>query len=241
MKHVLIPFFVLVLFTSLSFGSQESYEYPAMITVTGYGVSGAEPDVATIVFGVDIIKDNPADAVEEAGNLIHDAMGAARDAGVNGEDMHTTGYNLWVQEVYDDYTYECTGELEYRVSHWVTLDVREIDTVGEVLVAIVNAGTNSISSVTFVVEDTSALYFEARENAAADARNKAQQLADNFGVELGEVQNISEWQSYYPGYDTSYYNYGGGYGEYGAIPPVTPGSYSVSLELSVTFELIHTD
>jgi len=243
MKYLLTVLVLLIpaLFMSSVFASQETYEYPAMLTVTGYGMAGAEPDIATVVFGVDLVRDNPGIAVEEAAGIINNAMGAARNAGVDGEDMHTTGYNLWVQEVYDNYTYEYTGEFEYCVNHYISVDIRDIDSVGEVLIAIVNAGANSITSVTYRVEDTSGLYTDARLNAVQNACEKAQELANGFDVTLGEVQNISEWLSYYPSYDAGYYNYGGGQDAYCEVPPVTPGSYSVSLELSVTFELIRND
>ena len=105
-------------------------------------------------------------------------MAAARSEGVTGEDMQTMSYNLWVQEVWDDYNYEYTGEIEYHVIHYIKADIRDIESVGDVLAAVVSEGANSITGVTFYVEDTSTLYEEARRLAAEDAHDKAQQLAD---------------------------------------------------------------
>jgi len=216
--------------------AQEPYVYPATISSTGYGTASAEPDIVTIVFGIDISKADAEVAVNEAGRLADAAMAAARAAGVAGTDLKTTGYNLWVEQVWDDYAYAYTGEVNYHVTHWMSADVRDIDSVGEVLAAIVEAGANSISSVTFRVEDTTELYEQARQNAAEDARNKAEQLVANFGTSLGRLTSISEWNSYNYGYDAAYANYGGGYGDYYA-PPITPGAYSVSVEVSASWEL----
>ena len=225
-----------VLFAGVSYG-QEYYEYPASISTTGYGSASAEPDIVTVLFGVDIARDQADQAVEEAGRLADAAMAAARAHGVNGTDMKTTGYNLWVEEVWDDYSYEYTGELQYHVSHWISVDVRDIDSVGEILAAVVEAGANSVSSVTFRVEDTSELYELARQRAAEDARDKAELLVECYDVSLGRLTAISEWNSYNYGFDSyAYDNYGGGYGDYYA-PPVTPGAFSVSVEVSSTWEI----
>lgn len=229
---------LLVLLTAAGAASgQEYWEYPATISSTGYGTASAEPDVASVTFGVTITRSTPDAAVSEAAGLVEAAMAAARSVGVRGEDMKTTSYNLWVQEVWDDFEYAYTGEMEYVVNHYVQADVRDIDKVGEVLSAVVNAGANSISGVYFYVEDTASLYEEARVLAAENARNKAEQLADAFDVRLGRLQSISEWANNYYDYNSAYYNYGGGAGYYGEVPPVTPGAFSISVEVSAVYEL----
>ncbi len=218
--------------------AQDYWEYPATISSTGYGTASAEPDVASVVFGVSITRSEPNIAVNDAAQLVEAAMAAARREGVAGEDMQTTSYNLWVQEVWDDYDYDYTGELEYVVTHYVKADIRDISSVGDVLAAVVTAGANSITGVSFYVEDTASLYVEARRRAAEHARDKAEQLADNFDVTLGELSSISEWtNNYYPTSGMAYDNYGGGLGYYAESPPVTPGAYSISVEVSATYEI----
>lgn len=238
MRTLLMLVSAALLLTVGSAAGQEYWEYPATINSTGYGTATAEPDVASITFGVSITMSSPDAAVNEAARLMEAAMAAARREGVRGEDMQTTSYNLWVQEIWDDYEYAYTGEMEYVVTHYVKADVRDMDAVGDVLAAVVDAGANSITGVYFHVEDTSGLYAEARMLAAQHARDKAEQLADAFDVELGELQAISEWtNNYYYGYEDAYYNYGGGAG-YMESPPVTPGAYSITVEVSATYEII---
>ncbi|OPL18623.1 MAG: hypothetical protein AVO35_04635 [Candidatus Aegiribacteria sp. MLS_C] len=229
----------IALITAAPVAGQEYWEYPATISSTGLGTASAEPDVASVTFGVSITRSTPDGAVDEAGRLMESAMAAARSEGVRGQDMQTTSYNLWVQEVWDDYDYAYTGEMEYVVTHYVQAEVTDINSVGDVLAAVVEAGANSITGVYFHVEDTAALYEEARVLAARNAVEKAEQLAEAFGVELGELQSISEWtnSNYGYGYDSAYYNYGGGAG-YTESPPVTPGAYSITVEVSATYEIV---
>ncbi|MEN8209036.1 MAG: SIMPL domain-containing protein [Candidatus Fermentibacteria bacterium] len=232
-----IVLLVILWMTGTAIG-QDYCEYPGTITSTGSGTAGAEPDVASVVFGVNITRSDPGLAVNDAAQLVEAAMAAARAEGVAGADMQTTSYSLWVQEVWDDYDYEYTGEMEYAVTHYVKADIRDISSVGDVLAAVVSAGANSINGVSFYVEDTASLYEDARNRASEHARDKAEQLADSFGVTLGEISSISEWTSYYADYGMAYDNYGGGLGYYAESPPVTPGAYSVSVEVSVTYEIV---
>lgn len=218
---------------------QDSWEYPATINSSGHGTASAEPDVATVTFGVNITGSTPEEAVDEAARLMDAAMAAARSHIVRDGDMHTTGYNLWVQEVWDEYEYAYTGEMEYVVNHYVQADIRDISRVGDLLSAVVNAGANSITGVYFRVEDTAGLYEEARRNAARNAREKAEQLADAFDVQLGPLQSVSEWTNdYYQDYGYGYDSYMGA-GGYSAQPPsITPGAFSVTVEVSATYEVI---
>lgn len=234
-KNGLVILLVLLMFTGIAIG-QDYYEYPAQISTTGTGTASAEPDVVSIIFGVDITRFKPDVAVDDAARMIHSAMAAARSEGVAGEDMQTMSYNLWVQEVWDDYNYEYTGEIEYHVIHYIKADIRDIESVGNVLAAVVSEGANSITEVNFYVEETSALYEEARRLAAEHAHDKAQQLADCFGISLGDISSVSEWTNdYYYGDYGAYDNYGGGLGSYAQSPSITPGAYSISVEVSVTY------
>jgi len=220
--------------------AQEIYDYPGSIAVTGIGYASAEPDEARIVFGVTITRDDPAVAVTEAAEMINSAMAAARRNGVSGDEMQTVSYNMWVQEVYDDYNYVYTGEMEYQITHMIRADVKNIDHVGDVLAAIVEAGANTINSVFFTVEDESELKDEARRDAVRDAVARAEMLADELGVELGDPTYVSEYDYYYDSYSyyDPYMNYGGGLGYGESSPAVTPGSYVVTSSVSVTFEIV---
>jgi uncharacterized protein YggE len=196
--------------------------------------------VATIVFGVDITAGDPADAVADAGERMNAAMAAARDCGVDGEDMQTWSYNLWIENLYDPYTYEPTGEKVYHVSHYLSIDVRDVTGVGDVLASVVGAGVNSVSSVNYSIEDISALEAQALDAAVSDARARADSIAAGLGAITGRPLMVSQYAPAYP-YDlvSASQNYGYGLsGEFSGIPPVSPGSYTVNSSVSVTFELL---
>lgn len=113
-------------------GDSDQYDYHGSLNVTGSGTAYAEPDVASIEFGVDITEKDPAEAVDHAAEMMDAAFAAASEYGISKSDMKAISYNMWVEEEYDYNTYEYTGETLYHVSHYAQVDIRDLDSVGEV-------------------------------------------------------------------------------------------------------------
>ncbi|OPL19330.1 MAG: hypothetical protein AVO35_11330 [Candidatus Aegiribacteria sp. MLS_C] len=214
---------------------KEEAEYYGTVSVTGSGAAYGEADVASIVFGVDIIEEDPGVAVDRAAELMDRAFAAALEQGVAEEDMKTTSYSLWAEEQYDYATYVYSGDVNYHVTHYAQVEVRDLERVGEVLSELVNSGSNTIQSVSFRVEDSRSLVEDARSSAMENARTKAEQLAAELGMEVGEATYVSEYMDYY--YPMS------GAADFTTVsrgetaPSISAGAQSVSLSVQVTFEL----
>ncbi len=219
---------------ALAAGCGDGNVYPPTISVSGTGTAYAEPDVATISFGVDISRKDPAEAVDDAAVMMENALAAANELGVNASDLETVSYNMWVEEEYDYQTYEYTGDLIYHVTHYALADVRDLDSVGAILSALVSAGANTISGVSFGYEDVSSLQDEARERAVADAERIAGLLAEQLGVELHSPISVSEWVDYYPMGRTSAGWIGDACAE---IPPVSGGDFSITLNVQISYSI----
>src|SRR5262249_35711090 len=80
----------------------------------------------------------------------------------------------------------------YSVSNQVSVTIRQIDKVGDVLDRVVAAGATDAGNIAFLVSDPSKALDQAREAAIADARRKAEVFAKAGGVRLGAVQWITE-------------------------------------------------
>ena len=80
----------------------------------------------------------------------------------------------------------------YRASNRVTIRVRDVTKVASVIDVLVGAGANDIGGINFMVSQASKLLDDAREQAIADARRKAEIYAKAAGVTLGEPIAISE-------------------------------------------------
>jgi uncharacterized protein len=164
------------------------------ITVIGQGTARVEPDIARVTVGVETTGETIAEAVAENEAQMEAVLAALEAAGIADRDIQTTNFSISADR-YPEPMPATTGEqaaLVYRVSNMVTVTVRELDSVGEVLDAVIEAGANNIWGVSFTVEDPSAAQADARTDAMADAAARAEALATLAGVELGSVMSVSE-------------------------------------------------
>lgn len=164
---------------------------PRTITVLGDGTVSVQPNIAQIQVGIEVTGENAQEASAESSSTMKDILAAFSKLGVAKKDLQTSGYNIYVERpVGPDGT--ATGKVIYHVGNSVSVTVRDLTKVGDVLDAAIAAGANSIYGVNFSVDKPEQLMGEARKKAAADALARAQELAALHGVTLGEVVSISE-------------------------------------------------
>ena len=104
---------------------------------------------------------------------LNSAIQIALGLGISRTDLVTTGYSL---DTLHDYERKVRVFKGYRAKSQLTVKVRELDTVGRVISELVRAGIREVDSVTFTREDKSEMVYRAFEQAAKDARNKAEAL-----------------------------------------------------------------
>jgi uncharacterized protein YggE len=214
--------------------AQTGAAIPNTITVTGTGEASGTPDVAYISLGVDITNPDAGQAVTDANAQMDTLVEAIRALGVDPADIQTVSFNVWPEDRYDPQTGAPTGERVYHVQNIVNISVRDIAQVGTVIDTGLKSGANSVNGLSFGIDDTSALEQEARLKAVDDARNRAQQLADDFGVSLGQPVVIveSSGNGTIPLYATARLEAVGGGGS-----SVSPGELSVNMVITVTFAI----
>lgn len=201
------------------------------ITVVGQGEAFGAPDRAEAQVGVETFANTVSEATSQNEATLQQIMAALSEQGIAAEDIQTTNYSLWAEQIYGDSGPE--GIAGYRVNNQVNVTIRDINQVSDVLAAVTEAGANSIFGISFSVADPAALEEEARAAAMADARVRAQSLAELAGVGLGDVTVISE----IVGQPVMPMGYGGGMAmaESAAGPGVSPGQLSYQVQIQVTF------
>jgi uncharacterized protein len=220
------------------------YTGPTTVSVTGEGEVVAVPDIAR--FNFSIIEKAPEVEVarENAAKKSNEIIEALKAEGVDEKDIKTDYYNI-----YPVYRYEeryctmgwCPGEQVedgFEVNQTISVKVREQSEVGKFVTLVSDRGVTSLSGIEFTIDDTSALKAEAREAAIADAKVKADQLADNLGVRLGKMVGYYEDE----GYAAPYY---GGYGmggdmmvkEASIVPDIPAGENTLTSRVTLTFQI----
>ena len=173
----------------------------AIISLTGIGEVTAKPDMALITSGVVTQAATAREALTANTKAMADLLAVLKAAGVEERDVQTSGFSVNPNYVYSDQRdasgYTLPPQINgYSVSNNVTVRIRDLASLGTVLDQQVTVGANSINGVMFTVADPSALYDEARKEAFADAKKKAELYAEAAGEELGLIKSVSEQQGY---------------------------------------------
>jgi uncharacterized protein len=163
---------------------------PPAISVTGEATVSVPPDQAQIDGGVT----SDAKTAREASDANNAAMGKVllglKGAGIDEKDYQTSRLSL--QPQYAPNRSGPSPVVGYRASNRVTVKLRDVAKVANIVDVLVGAGANELGGINFMVSQASKLLDDAREKAIADARRKAEIYAKAAGVTLGEPLNISE-------------------------------------------------
>jgi uncharacterized protein YggE len=169
------------------------------IWVVGEGEVIVTPDLVTLSLGVEAQADTVGQAQSEASTAMNAVISELYNQGIDDNDIQTQYFNIstsrrWNPETGEE---ELTG---YRVTNMVSVKIRNVDNTGAVIDAVAAAGGDyiRINNISFTVDDPAPYREEARDKALADARQKAEQIAESADLELGEPTFISESSSYTP-------------------------------------------
>ena len=207
-------------------------ETPRQITVRGSAEIEAVPDLATVTAGVETQEASAGAALGANSQAMAAVFDALKSAGIERRDMQTSQFNLSPVYASDE---NRSGEpprvVAYQAANMVTVRVRDVGALGQVIDALAGAGANRLYGVAFEVAKPREALDEARRQAVADARAKAELFAGAAGVKLGPVISLSEGG-------------GGGPMPYRAkadmamqAPPVAEGTVTLGADVEVVYGL----
>jgi uncharacterized protein YggE len=163
-------------------------ETPA-ISVTGEATISVPPDQARVEAGVTSNGKTAREASEANNVTMGQVLLALKAAGIDGKDIQTSRLSLQPQSAPNRSTNAIVG---YRASNQVTVRLRDVTKVASTIDLLVGAGANDIGGINFIVSQALKLLDDAREQAVADARRKAEIYAKAAGVTLGAPLSIAE-------------------------------------------------
>lgn len=171
----------------------------AGIWVSGQGTISVAPDLALLDFGVETRAPNVSEANSQASIAMDAVIEALKARGVKDEDIQTSRFSIYprydyIEEEKDGVRSSREVLVGYRVRNSGTVKLRDLDSVGEVIDEVVTAGGDNvrISDISFTLEDPKPKMAELREMAVADAKAKAEHLAELSEVSVGRLIYISE-------------------------------------------------
>ena len=167
-----------------------AYAEDARLTVTGQGHAVAAPDMATITLGVSERAPEARAAMDATSDSVAAILDRLAASGIAPRDVRTSDLSLgpvWAQR-------NTSGEptiTGYEASNQLTVRVRDLDSLGGVLDAVLDDGANRFSGLRFGMQDPQPMEDAARQDAIRDALRKARLYADAAGVPLGPILSIS--------------------------------------------------
>lgn len=202
--------------------------------VTGEGKSILKPDTASITAGISVQAQTVKAAQDQINSTINRVSEAVKKIGVDSKDIQTANYNVYPTYDYSGSTKRITG---YSASTNLSIKVRNLDSINNVIDAATENGANQVSGLSFDADDKTEAENDAREKAVAEAKSKAEQAARIAGFRLGRIINYSE---NFGGFPQPISIMRGLAKEAGAPAPdtqVEPGSQDVTVVVTLSYEI----
>ena len=205
----------------------------ASVRVSGTGRAGRPADLAQAVFVAEAIRESAAEARSAAAVIAGTVIAALHGAGVAVADVRTAGLEVSPNWEHDGTRMVRNG---FTVTNRIGVTIRDLEAVGRVLDAGLEAGATGLDGVTFLLADEAAADEEARREAVADARRRAETIADAAGGRLGPLRGIAEGAPASPGPWREARMAMAAPAD--APTPVLPGRIEVSVTVTAEWELL---
>lgn len=211
----------------------QAAEGPRTISVQGSGAAYAKPDMASASAGIESRGTTPDDALAANTKAMTAIMAAIKRHGIAERDIETSQFSVnpvYAQQPGPRGAMTVEG---YQVTNQVTVRLRDMDKLGELLSALVGAGANRLNGVSFDIAEPAKLQDEARKAAMVDAKKRADLFAAAAGVTVKRVLSIAEGGGFAPPQPMALRAMKAG----ADSVPVAGGEQSVSANVSVVYEI----
>ncbi|MGD0019206.1 MAG: SIMPL domain-containing protein [Candidatus Limnocylindrales bacterium] len=212
-------------------GADTSVTPEHTVTVSGVGEVSVAPDTADVMIGVSVTKPTVKDARAGAATSMTAIIAAVKKVGIADKDIVTT--NVSLSPVYD-YTSSAPRLTGYQFSNSLKVTVRDLTKVADVIDDSSTAGATIIQGISFRLDNPKSVETQARQLAMADARSRADALAQAAGVSIKGVATINETSAsspinYYPSYAAA------GVSKDAVSTPIQTGTTDITVQVTVSY------
>ncbi|HEX7822286.1 MAG TPA: SIMPL domain-containing protein [Sphingobium sp.] len=191
---------LILMSAALPLAAANAQTAPIAVPVTGPVVNlsvtesvDSAPDMATVGTGVQTRALTAKEAMGLNAAAMDKLIAAILKAGVDRKDVQTSGINLNPQYDYNNRP-EGAGPkfIGYEASNQLTVKLRRIASVGDVIDRMVAAGATNINGPSFGLADDAPVLEKARTKAIATSRARAEYYAAQTGYRTVRLLSISE-------------------------------------------------
>lgn len=231
---VYLPALAVLLWSATTMAQEKPQ--PRSITVSGHSQVSASPDVAELSIAVETTADTAGSAIAANAERSAKVASAIKRRLATNDTLTTSGYSL--EPRYDNSKLGQSSEpkiVGYVARNEVQLELHQLEQVGPLIDAAIDAGGNRVQQLSFSLSNRSQALRSALERAGAEAQAQAESIAKALGVRLVRVLHASS--SGMPMPQPRFKTYGLTAMEARAATPIEPGSVHVHATIDVTYEI----
>jgi len=252
MKQVKGIAFIVLAFSAIvyvyQYGRSIDQTYPnKTFSVDGDAKMETATDIAT--FSATVVTEggkNVADIQKQNTEKMNTINAFLGEQGVEKKDLQTSQYSLNPRYSYSNCV---SGEVcpppaitGYTLTQSLTVKVRNLESLGDMLSGIVEKGANTVSGVDFTVDDDTDARQVARTEAIAKAKQKAIEIARAGNFRVGKLVSLYEDSGMNPTDTVNYRGLGGGLQadvKSAVAPVIEPGTQQGTVHINLTYEIIN--
>ena len=223
-------FLILSLAVALPVFAQQTSPGP-MVTVTGEGTVKVEPDEVLIKSRIEHEGASAAEVKKQNDEVVNKVIKYLKSKGIPENDIKTEYINLNKQYDYNDKSYS------YVANQAISIRLKDLKDYEIIMKGLLENGLNRIDGIQFKSSEMEKYEKEARKLAVLDAQNKAKELAEPLGQNIGKAISISEidYNSVQPVYrmDAAVEMSSAKEGQ----QTIAPGELEIKIKVNIGFEL----
>ncbi len=233
-KHYLILTYFLCSAVFPLFGHEEVDR--RWVSVKGRGVVESAPDLAILQLGVVSVAKTAQLATASNNRSMEKILEDLQREGIEEKDIETTNFNLTPKREYRKNLPPLI--VGFQVTNTLMVKIHDLEKVGEVMQAAIEAGGNNFQSLEFTISDPSDQQEEARRRAVEDAVMRAETLTEPLDAEVGQPISIQEIQySHHPQPHRRMMMADAHHAESASVPVQSPKDLITTVEVQIKFAL----
>ncbi|SDR68960.1 SIMPL domain-containing protein [Gramella sp. MAR_2010_147] len=223
-------FFVLTIIATIPMLAQQNLER-SMVNVTGEGVVKVEPDEVLIKSRIEHEGSSAAEVKKQNDEVVNKVIKYLKSQNIDEKDIKTEYINLNKRYDYNDKSYS------YVANQAISIRLADLKDYEKIMKGLLENGLNRIDGIQFKSSEMEKYEKEARKIAVLDAQNRARELAQPLGQDIGKAVSISEmdYNSFQPVYrmDAAVEMSAAK----GSEQTIAPGELEIKIKVNVGFEL----
>ncbi len=222
--------------------SIESKTKDSFFYVSADGNVFVKPDLASIVFGVELTRPTALQAKSDVNDIVNKVTEEIKKLGVKDENIQTINFSVEPSYQSNEPPIKVgapnlypTNNIPYKANVSIRVKEKDLEKVERIIDTALNNQVSQTYDLTFEVEDKEKSLDDARKIAIQNAKEKAKKIAAETGIKLGKITNMTEFYPYDYG---TYGDYGKAAGGGGGETNLSAGQSEIKVSVTLTFETL---